>query len=150
MFPEGGRNIAVRPHSLRTGVARLAAEAGVPLVPVAVFGGGRLLGGSEGFAWRRLWRAPVSVVVGSVLHVDAADGARAVTDRLRAALAEAVDRAIEIFPAPLPAGAPWVPADLGGSAPTVEETEERRRERSAQRRRARGLHLPLPRRDSDA
>lgn len=133
MFPEGSRNLAVRPHALRTGAARLAATTGAPIVPVAVFGGGRLLGGSEGLRVRRLWRAPVSLVVGEPLRVALDEDAHVATERLRAALGAALDRAIETFPAALPAGAPWVPADLGGGAPTVEEAQERWEQRRAER-----------------
>ena len=129
MFPEGGRNHAIRPGELRTGAVRMAAQAGVPVVPVAVFGGGRLLGGGEGFRWARLWRAPISVVIGEPLTVGPDEDVRAATARLRDALGVAVDRAIASFPGRLEAGAPWVPADLGGGAPTVEEAEVQRRAR---------------------
>lgn len=123
VFPEGARNRAVRPHALRTGAMRMAAEAGVPVVPVSVFGGGRLLGGGGRFSVRRLWRAPVSVVIGEALAADPDQDPREATERLRESLDQGITRALEIFPASLPAGAPWVPADVGGGAPTVEEAE---------------------------
>lgn len=123
VFPEGARNRAVRPHALRTGAMRMAAEAGVPVVPVSVFGGGRLLGGGGRFSVRRLWRAPVSVVIGETVEVREGEDAREATERLRQSLDRGISRALEIFPAALPAGAPWVPADAGGGAPTVEEAE---------------------------
>ncbi|MDO5663113.1 MAG: lysophospholipid acyltransferase family protein [Brachybacterium sp.] len=133
LFPEGSRNAAVRPHALRTGAVRLAAEAGVPLIPVSVFGGGRLLGGTEGFRWRRLWRAPISVVVGEPVRIGAEEDVREATERLQRMFSAGVDRALEIFPASLPIGAPWVPADLGGSAPTVEQAEEAWQAKQAER-----------------
>lgn len=84
----------------------------------------------------------MSVVVGEPVAVDSREDAGDATERLREALAAGVERAIALFPAPLTPGAAWVPADLGGSAPTVEEAEQGRRERSEQRRRARGLRRP--------
>lgn len=123
VFPEGARNRAVRPHALRTGAMRMAAEAGVPVVPVSVFGGGRLLGGGGRFSVARLWRAPVAVVVGPPLCADPEEDARAATERLRESLDQGISQALEVFPAALPPGAPWVPADAGGGAPTVAEAE---------------------------
>ncbi|HEX6951717.1 MAG TPA: lysophospholipid acyltransferase family protein [Gaiellaceae bacterium] len=88
MFPEGTRRRKglVKKHQARahSGAARIALEAGVPLVPAAVAGTDRLL---------RL--GPISVVFGAPLEIDdlrASDDLRrasqAATDRLMARIAE--------------------------------------------------------------
>ena len=133
IFPEGTRNRAIRPHRLRTGVVRLAQETGAPIVPVSVFGGQRMLGGGSKFKILDLWKAPVAVVVGAPIEVGSDDDIAEANQKLQQVLSDGIDRAIDIFPADIPAGAPWVPADRGGSAMSVAEAEElweqKRRER---------------------
>ena len=81
MFPEGTRRTKglVKKHEARprTGAARIALEAGVPLVPAAVAGTDRLL---------RL--GPLRVAYGSPVDIDDLRG----SDDLRAASQEATDR----------------------------------------------------------
>jgi len=81
MFPEGTRRTKglVKKHEARprTGAARIALEAGVPLVPAAVAGTDRLL---------RL--APLRVAYGSPVDIDDLRG----SDDLRHASQEATDR----------------------------------------------------------
>ena len=43
VFPEAGVSASFTVRALKTGAVRLAAEAGVPVIPVAVWGGQRLL-----------------------------------------------------------------------------------------------------------
>ena len=75
VFPEGARRRRDRVHQPRTGAARVALHAGVPLVPAA-------LRGTDG--WRRLTRWQVAI--GAPVRLDdlAADaaGARDATRRL--------------------------------------------------------------------
>jgi 1-acyl-sn-glycerol-3-phosphate acyltransferase len=86
VFPEGEVHRGdVGP--LRTGAVRMAAEAGVPLVPVVVWGGQRLLTKGERFSLRRAWRSRILVNVGEPRHLPAAGlDADAETARLRATL----------------------------------------------------------------
>ena len=106
---------------LKTGPVRLAAEAGVPIIPVSVWGSHRLLTRGHGFSLRRAWRSPVRVHISEpIWHTAEADVA-AETERLRAELQDGIDRGIadfEITPEP---GAWWQPAHLGGGAMTEAE-----------------------------
>jgi len=81
MFPEGTRRtkglLKTREARPRTGAARIALEAGVPLVPAAVSGTDRLL---------RL--APLRVAYGSPVDIDDLRG----SDDLRSASQEATER----------------------------------------------------------
>ena len=84
MFPEGTRRTKglVKKHEARprTGAARIALEAGVPLVPAAVAGTDRLL---------RF--GPLRVAYGSPVDIDDLRG----SDELRTASQEATDRLME-------------------------------------------------------
>jgi 1-acyl-sn-glycerol-3-phosphate acyltransferase len=77
IFPEGARRRRDREHRARTGAARTALTAGVPLVPVA-------LRGTDG--WRRLrrWRIAFGppIPVEDLAALDQARAAREATDRL--------------------------------------------------------------------
>ncbi len=69
VFPEA----QVHRHTvgpLKTGAVRMAQEAGVPLVPVVVWGGQNLLTKGERFSLRRAWRAKVVIMVGEPSRVD--------------------------------------------------------------------------------
>ncbi|HET6684359.1 MAG TPA: 1-acyl-sn-glycerol-3-phosphate acyltransferase, partial [Gaiella sp.] len=85
MFPEGTRRSkgmrkrhAPRWHS---GAARIALDAGVPLVPAAIAGTDRL---SRLGRLRVAYGAPVET--GDLLDRDRAEGSRVATDRLREAI----------------------------------------------------------------
>ena len=136
IFPEGGvsRSWTVRP--LRTGTVRMAAEAGAPIVPVAVWGGHRMLTrGRGGIRLRDVWGTPVRVHVGPTLRVEPGEDVVAASARLRAELQAGIDRCIESYPETPPPGAWWMPAHLGGGAITVaEQGEHDARERESYRR----------------
>ncbi|ELT44518.1 lysophospholipid acyltransferase family protein, partial [Arthrobacter nitrophenolicus] len=59
VFPEAGVSRSFVVRECRTGAVRMAAEAGVPVIPVSVWGTHRLLTRGHGFSLRRGWRAPV-------------------------------------------------------------------------------------------
>src|SRR5690606_28886392 len=62
VFPEAGVSASFTVRDLKTGAARLAAEAGVPLVPIAVWGGHRLLTKNRRIRMRERFGVPVSFV----------------------------------------------------------------------------------------
>ena len=106
---------------MQDGAVRMAAEAGVPVIPVSVWGAHRVLTRGHGFSFRRGWRAPVRVHVGEPLVFAAGGDAEADTERLRSILQSGIDRCIADFPLQPEAGAWWMPAHLGGAAPTDAE-----------------------------
>jgi len=87
MFPEGTRRLKGlrKKHEARwhTGAARIALEAGVPLVPVGISGTDRL--GRLGPVRVRFGAA---VELGDLRDLLPAEGAQIATDRLRSAIAE--------------------------------------------------------------
>ena len=122
VFPEATISRSFTVKDLKSGAARMAAAAGVPIVPMAVWGTQRLwTKGRPRTLTRR--HTPISIVIGEPLAVLPGDDQAAVMDRLRAALSTLLDRAQRGYPEQ-PDGlqdAWWQPAHLGGTAPTPEE-----------------------------
>lgn len=135
IFPEATISRSFEIKEIKTGAVRIAAAAGVPILPVVLFGTHRLWTKDHPRDFSR--GKTIGVHVGAPLHPTGADPV-AETAELHAALAALLDHAIEQYPAKeKPAGAWWVPARLGGSAPTPEEAlrldAEEKRERAAKR-----------------
>lgn len=140
VFPEAGVSASFTVRDLKTGAARLAAEAGVPIIPVAVWGGHRLMTKNRTIGFRERFGVPVAFAFGSPLTVSADDDPRAVTEKLRGILQGLVDDLQARYPTP-GRGAWWQPLHLGGTAPTPEqaaaadeERDRRRAQRAAQQR----------------
>ncbi|HSO17228.1 MAG TPA: lysophospholipid acyltransferase family protein [Arthrobacter sp.] len=123
ILPEAGVSRSFRVRECRTGAVRMAAEAGVPVIPVSVWGAHRLMTRRHGFSPARAWRAPVRIHVGEPVAVDPSQDAAAATDALRAILQTGIDACIADFPLKAAPGAWWMPAELGGGAPSEEERQ---------------------------
>ncbi|GAA1273269.1 lysophospholipid acyltransferase family protein [Saccharothrix xinjiangensis] len=112
IFPEAtiSRSFAVK--EVKSGAVRLATEAGVPLLPVALWGTQRLWtkGKPKNLTQRHV---PVTIVVGSPIEPTTDEALRT---RLQELLVEAQQRYPESGE-----GQWWQPAHLGGTAPTPEE-----------------------------
>jgi 1-acyl-sn-glycerol-3-phosphate acyltransferase len=104
---------------LRTGAARMAQAAGVPIVPVAGWGSQRAL--TKGGPKQAVRRLPVLVRFGAPLSVGPQDDPVAVTEELARRLTSLLHDAQQAYPDGMPAGARWVPARLGGGAPAHDE-----------------------------
>jgi 1-acyl-sn-glycerol-3-phosphate acyltransferase len=105
----------------KTGAVRMAQAAGVPIVPAVSWGSQRFW--TTGHGPRPTWRIPVSVRFASPLRPGADDDPVTATAALRGMMTSMLDDLQRSYPDGAPAGARWVPARLGGSAPTVEEAE---------------------------
>ncbi len=135
VLPEAGVSRSFRVRECKTGAVRMAAEAGVPVIPVSVWGAHRILTRDHGFSPLRAWRAPVRVHVGEPFIPAPGSDAAAATETLRETLQHGIDAGIADFPLRPEPGAWWMPASLGGGAPT--EEERRRLEDAEGPRRAR-------------
>ena len=121
IFPEATISRAMGLKDLKTGAVRIAAEAGVPLLPVALWGTQRLMTKDHPRDFSR--GTPIRIVVGEPLQPKGLDPV-AETAELKAALGRALDTAITSYAdAHLHPGAWWVPASHGGSAPSLAESE---------------------------
>jgi 1-acyl-sn-glycerol-3-phosphate acyltransferase len=105
----------------KSGAARMAAAAGVPLIPAVSWGSHRFHTSGRRPRWS--WRLPVSVAYGEPLLPTADDDPAVVTAELQRRSAGLLAALQASYPDGAPAGAWWVPAGLGGSAPTTEEAE---------------------------
>jgi len=136
IFPEATISRSFELKEFKTGAVRIAAEAGVPLVPVVMWGTQRMMTKDHP---RDLSRGKtISLTVGAPLHPTGVDPV-AETAELRSSMAALLDRTIREYPAAeQPPGSWWLPASYGGTAPTPDEAlrldaEEKRRR--AERRR---------------
>ena len=120
VFPEAGVSASFTVRDLKSGAVRLAAEAGVPIIPVAVWGGQRLLTKRHRVGFFERFGVPVTFAFGAPMSVQADDDTHVETDRLRATLQRLVDRLQREYPVD-GTGAWWQPHSLGGTAPTPGE-----------------------------
>ncbi|KNB52239.1 lysophospholipid acyltransferase family protein [Streptomyces caatingaensis] len=125
VFPEATISPSFTLKSFKSGAARLAQEAGVPLVPMALWGTQRLW--TKGRK-RDLGRShiPVSIRVGAPVSASAEESADGVTERLRGRVQELLESAQRAYPGRPrgPEDAWWLPAHLGGTAPRPEQLAE--------------------------
>jgi 1-acyl-sn-glycerol-3-phosphate acyltransferase len=149
VFPEATISRSYEIKEFKTGAARMAAAAGVPIIPMALWGSQRVLT----YGRRRpvsLATIPVYIAVGDPVAVSRQDDAAEVTARVREQMVALLDGIQAVYPdrPSSPEDAWWLPARLGGSAPTPEEAaviEERvRAERAAKRAAKRAAEGPQP------
>ncbi|MGW6445946.1 lysophospholipid acyltransferase family protein [Lentzea sp. NPDC055074] len=115
IFPEATISRSFTVKDIKSGANRLAHEAGVPLVPVALWGTQRLWtkGRPKDLTQRHV---PVTILIGEPFEAapgDSGDGL------LRKRMQDLLDTAQARYPTE--PGAWWAPAHLGGTAPTPEE-----------------------------
>ncbi len=143
IFPEATISRAMEMKDFKTGAVRIAAEAGVPIVPVVLWGTQRILTKDHPKDLSR--GRTISIRAGELLHPTGEDPV-AETEELRSRMVQMLDEVIAAHPAAeQPPGSWWLPARHGGSAPTleraaemdVEEKRERARRR-AEKRAAKG------------
>ncbi|MCB5290779.1 lysophospholipid acyltransferase family protein [Arthrobacter sp. SO3] len=123
ILPEAGVSRSFRVRECKTGAVRMAAEACVPIIPVSIWGSHRLMTRRHGFSPARAWRAPVRIHIGEPVIVGPSQDVQRATEALRETLQAGIDACIADFPLQPAPGAWWMPADLGGGAPTEEERQ---------------------------
>ncbi|WP_134765813.1 lysophospholipid acyltransferase family protein [Nocardioides sp. 1609] len=135
IFPEATISRSFQLKEFKTGAVRIAAEAGVPVVPVILWGTHRMMTKDHDRDFGR--GKTIAVSCAPPLHPTGADpvGETATLHRVMTAL---LDETIRTYPAAeQPPGSWWLPAAYGGSAPTPEEAvrldAEEKRARAARR-----------------
>jgi 1-acyl-sn-glycerol-3-phosphate acyltransferase len=137
IFPEATISRAFVLKEFKTGAIRIAAAAGVPLVPVILWGTQRMVTKDHPKDFSR--GKTIAINVGEPMH-PTGENAAAQTAELHRVMSRMLDETIRSYPADeQPPGSWWLPAEYGGSAPTLEEAarldaEEKRKR--AERRRA--------------
>ena len=125
VFPEATISRSFTVKEIKTGAVRLAQETGVPLVPVALWGGQRLLTKDLPRDFRTRGRA-LSIAVGEPMAAPPGEHPGPLTDALRARMQELLEQTQKNHPDQPGPGedAPWHPAHLGGTAPSPERARE--------------------------
>ncbi|GAC1418949.1 MAG: lysophospholipid acyltransferase family protein [Actinomycetota bacterium] len=136
MFPEATISPSFVPRAAKTGTVRIAQDMQVPLIPCAVWGTQRILTKWRPKNIRR--NIPIIVNCGAPIHVAPDADVQVATDHLMATIGELLAEAQARYPAEPKNDDDrwWLPAHLGGTAPTVEAAEQRLLE-DHERRRAR-------------
>lgn len=116
VYPEATISRSFELKEFKSGAARMSLDANVPIVPLVIWGAHRIW--TKGFP-RQLGRhnVPVNIEVGEPISPE--QQVDDMTAKLRAAMEDLLARAQDGYAHP--AGEPWVPVRLGGSAPNMAE-----------------------------
>jgi 1-acyl-sn-glycerol-3-phosphate acyltransferase len=119
VYPEATISRSFELKEFKTGAARMALEAEVPIVPAIVWGAQRIWTKDHP---RHIGRkkGPITVRVGPPLY--AAEDISRTNAALRASMTTLLHQVQQNYPHP--AGAYWVPHRLGGGAPTLGEAAQ--------------------------
>jgi 1-acyl-sn-glycerol-3-phosphate acyltransferase len=125
VFPEATISQSFTVKEIKSGAVRMAGAAGVPLIPMALWGTQRMWtkGRSRTLFKRHL---PISILIGEPMHPTRRDKQEEVAAELRKRMTALLDRAQQEYPQK-PSGPDdewWQPAHLGGTAPTPESLRE--------------------------
>lgn len=151
IFPEATISRSFEIKNLKTGAVRIADAADVPLLPLIIWGGQRIITkdidrnmGRSGF--------PIIIKVGE--PVDASGTPEEATERLTQAMKKLLDEVRTDYEntfGPFEGGELWRPESLGGGAPSLERAsllemaeKERREAKRAAKKAAQAEKKPLP------
>ncbi len=120
VFPEATISRSFELKEFKSGTVRMAAEAGVPVLPMILWGTQRMFTKDHPRDFTR--HRPISISIGAPITVTGDDDPVEATAHLRSTMSGMLDETIRAYPEQ-PAGAWWLPAAYGGSAPTPEEAQ---------------------------
>ena len=118
MHPEATISRSFELRDFKTGAARLALEAQVPIIPMVVWGAHRIWPKDHP---KKVFRNKVPITVAAGRPVAPQGTAEQLNVLLRSVMNELLYRVQEEYPHP--DGQSWVPRRLGGSAPTREDSQ---------------------------
>ncbi|WP_018180448.1 lysophospholipid acyltransferase family protein [Jongsikchunia kroppenstedtii] len=120
VYPEATISRSFEIKKLKSGAARMALEANVPIVPVIVWGMQRKWTKGQP-RHLRYSRTPMLVRLGDAIAPTG--DAESLTAQLRTRMQDLLEQ-VQLEYGTEPAGAPWLPVRLGGSAPTLAEADK--------------------------
>jgi 1-acyl-sn-glycerol-3-phosphate acyltransferase len=140
VFPEATISLSFELKDFKTGAARMAQEAGVPLLPCVIWGSQRVY--TKGRPRTSPAGPAIRIAVGEMFTPDPSADPVAVTAELKARMQALLDEARATYPGGprSPQDTWWIPASMGGTAPTLEQAAVRQAEvdRARAARRAAG------------
>jgi len=129
VYPEATISRSFEIKEFKTGAARMAVEAAVPIVPVIVWGAQRIW--TKGHPKKLLRpKVPITVLVGEPIQPTL--GTTELNTLLHTRMQHLLEQAQELY-GPHPAGEFWVPRRLGGGAPSLAEASRMDAEEAAAR-----------------
>ena len=133
VFPEATISESYDLKEFKSGAARMALEAGVPLLPLVLWGSQRIY--TKGRKRDLTRGTPLRIIIGEPFTPAPGSAPTAVTVELKRRMQALLDEARRSY-----AGGPrgpadtwWLPASLGGTAPSLAEAADRARARDAKR-----------------
>ncbi|MBC9822986.1 1-acyl-sn-glycerol-3-phosphate acyltransferase [Terrabacter sp. MAHUQ-38] len=134
VFPEATISRSFELKEFKTGAARMAAEAAVPILPVVIWGSQRVW--TKGHP-KRLGRTSVPIIIGVAEPIPVAADAdpEAVTDQYKAVMADLLQIARAAYEPLTGPDLKYLPASMGGTAPTLAEANRLDEADVAERRR---------------
>ncbi len=120
VFPEATISRSFELKEFKKGTVQMAASAGVPILPMAIWGSQRVWTKDHP---KRLGRTniPILIAVGAPIPVPRKGDFEAINDQLRAAISDLLHQLQEKYPKLDGDELTFLPARLGGSAPTPEQ-----------------------------
>lgn len=115
IFPEGTISTSFEIKGLKTGAIRLAADAGVPIIPTIVWGGQRVYTKGVKPDFKR-GKTPVTVLFGEAINYSPDVVIDTAVAELRGVMTDMLHTVQENYP-DSHVGQRWAPARLGGTAP---------------------------------
>jgi 1-acyl-sn-glycerol-3-phosphate acyltransferase len=132
VYPEATISRSFELKEFKSGAARMAWEAAVPIIPMIVWGSQRMWTKDHP---RNLGRKKIPITVAVGPPIPATESVGETSAAMREAMNTLLQRVQREYPHP--EGAYWVPRRLGGSAPTVDEAKALEEAELAERARRR-------------
>jgi 1-acyl-sn-glycerol-3-phosphate acyltransferase len=144
VFPEATISLSFELKEFKTGAARMALEAGAPILPCVIWGSQRVF--TKGRPKDLTRGTPIRVVVGEPFTPAPGSDPVAVTAELKARMQLLLDEARASYPGGprTPEDTWWIPASMGGTAPTLEQAAARQADADAARAARRAAQGPTP------
>jgi 1-acyl-sn-glycerol-3-phosphate acyltransferase len=139
VFPEATISRSFQLKEFKAGAVRMAAAARVPLLPAVIWGSQRVWTKDHPKQLGRT-KTPITVRVGEPITVPPKADMNEVTDVLRDRMTTMLHEVQQQYPdkPSEPSQAWWLPADMGGGAPTPEQAAQRDADEREERARSRG------------
>ncbi|MFT3901403.1 MAG: lysophospholipid acyltransferase family protein [Gordonia sp. (in: high G+C Gram-positive bacteria)] len=121
VYPEATISRSFEIKAFKSGAARMSLESGAPIIPTIIWGAQRIW--TKGHP-KNLGRSNIPVSIAVAEPLEATGSPDALTKKLHEVMVAKLDEVQQEYAAlngPYPAGEFWVPARLGGGAPTLEE-----------------------------
>ncbi|RPA12335.1 1-acyl-sn-glycerol-3-phosphate acyltransferase [Gordonia sp. OPL2] len=129
VYPEATISRSFELKEFKSGAARMAVESGAPIIPTVIWGAQRVW--TKGHP-KNLGRSNVKILIGVAEPVEPVGEPNEITARLHKVMGEKLLELQDAY-GEHPKGEYWVPARLGGSAPTLEEANRLDAEEQAER-----------------